>query len=47
VIRLMGQARAGGLSLRQIAGRLNERMVPSKSGGIWQANTVRLVLARA
>jgi len=47
VIRLMDQARAGGLSLRQIAGRLNERLVPSKDGGTWQANTVRLILARA
>ena len=47
VIRLMGQARAAGLSLRQIAGQLNERLVPSKDGGTWQANTVRLILARA
>ena len=47
VIRLMGRAWAEGLSLRQIAGQLNERLVPSKDGGIWQANTVRLILARA
>ena len=47
VIRLMQQGRAGGLSLRQIAGQLNQRMVPSKDGGTWQANTVRLILARA
>ncbi len=47
VIRLMGRARAGGLSLRQIAGQLNERLIPNKDGGTWQANTVRLILARA
>ena len=47
VIRLMGRARAGGLSLRQIAGQLNERLIPNKDGGTtWQANTVRLILAR-
>ena len=46
VIRLMRQSRAGGLSLRQIAVQLNERLVPSKSSGAWQANTVRLILAR-
>jgi hypothetical protein len=47
VIHLMRQARAGGLSLRKIVGLLNERLVPSKDGGSWQANTVRLILARA
>ena len=47
VIRLMRQGRADGLSLRQIAGQLNQRLVPSKSNGVWQANTVRLILARA
>jgi len=47
VIRLMRPGRAGGLSLRQIAGQLNECLVPSKSNGVWQANTVRLILARA
>jgi hypothetical protein len=45
VIRLMREGRAGGLSLRQIAGQLNERLVTSKSSGAWQANTVRLILA--
>ena len=47
VIRLMGRAWAEGLSLRQIAGQLNASLVPSKSSGTWQANTVRLILARA
>ena len=47
VTRLMRQGRAGGLSLRQIAGQLNQGLVPSKSSGTWQANTVRLILARA
>jgi len=47
VIRLMGRARAGGLSLRQIVSQLNERLIPNKDGGTWQANTVRLILAGA
>ena len=47
MIRLMGRARAGGLSLRQIAGQLNERLIPNKDGGTWQANAVRLILAGA
>jgi hypothetical protein len=47
VIRLIRQYRAGGLSLRQIAGQLNQRLVPTKNSGIWQANTVRGILARA
>ncbi len=46
VIRMMGQARAGGLSLRQIAGQLNQHLVPNKDGGTWQANTVGVILAR-
>ena len=47
VIRLMQQGKACGLTLRQIVGQLNESLVPSKGGGTWQANTVRLILARA
>ena len=47
VIRLMREGRAGGLSLRQIAGQLNEHLISNKDGGTWQANTVRLILARA
>jgi hypothetical protein len=47
VIRLMGQARAVGLSLRQIASQLNQRLVPTKSSGTWQANTVKGILAHA
>ena len=46
IIRMIRQYRSGGLSLRQIAGRLNQRLVPTKNGGIWQANTVRKILAR-
>ncbi len=46
VIRMIRQYRAGGLSLRQIAGRLNQHLVPTKNGGIWQANTVRRILSR-
>jgi len=47
VIQLMRQGRAGCLPLRKIAVQLNERLVPSKSSGAWQANTVHLILARA
>jgi hypothetical protein len=46
VIRLIRQYRVGGQSLRQIASQLNQHLVPTKNSGIWQANTVRLILAR-
>jgi DNA-binding CsgD family transcriptional regulator len=46
VVRMIRQYRAGGLSLRQIAGQLNQYLIPTKNGGIWQANTVRKILAR-
>jgi hypothetical protein len=46
-IRMMRQYRAGGLSLREIAGNLNLKLIPTKQNGIWQANTVRKILARA
>jgi hypothetical protein len=46
-IRMMPQYRAGGLSRREIAGSLNQRLVPTKNNGIWQANTVRGILACA
>ncbi|MBE3063539.1 MAG: recombinase family protein, partial [Spirochaetes bacterium] len=46
-IRMMRQYRAGGLSLREIAGNLNQKLIPTKQNGIWQANTVREILARA
>jgi site-specific DNA recombinase len=47
VIRMMRQYRAGGLSLREIAGSLNLKLIVTKKNGIWQANTVRGILARA
>jgi hypothetical protein len=48
VIRLMGKARAAGLSLREIAGQLNACLIPNKEGRTtWQANTIRMILARA
>ncbi len=47
VIRMIRQYRVGGLSLRQIAGELNQRLTPTKNNGVWQANTVREILARA
>jgi len=40
-IRMMRQYKAGGLSLREIAGNLSQRLIPTKKNGIWQANTVR------
>jgi hypothetical protein len=46
VIRMIRQFRASGLSLWKIAGELNRRLVPTKNRGIWQANTVRKILAR-
>jgi predicted DNA-binding protein YlxM (UPF0122 family) len=45
-IRMMRQYRAGGLSLREIAGELNQKLIPTKNNGIWQANTVRGILTR-
>ena len=46
-IRMMRQYRVDRLSLRKIAGNLNEKLIPTKQNGIWQANTVRGILARA
>jgi hypothetical protein len=43
-IRIMRQYRAGGLSLREIAGNLNQKLISTKQNGIWQANTVREIL---
>jgi hypothetical protein len=45
-IRMMRQYRSGGLSLRGIAGNLNHLLVPTEQNGVWQANTVREILAR-
>jgi hypothetical protein len=45
--QLMRQGRAGGLSIRQIAGEFNQRLVPTKNNSDWQANTVKGILARA
>jgi hypothetical protein len=44
---MMGQYRAGGLSLREIPDNLNTKLIPTKQNGIWQANTMREILARA
>jgi Recombinase len=46
-IRMMPKQRAGGLTLRQIVGALNQAFVPTKQNGAWQANTVTGILARA
>ena len=44
---MMRQNREGGLTLREIAGKLNQKLIPTKQNGIWQANTVRGILAHA
>jgi hypothetical protein len=46
-IRMMRPYRACGLSLREIAGNLNLKLIPTKQNGVWQANTVREILAHA
>ena len=46
-VRMMQEQRADGLTLREIAGKLNSMLMPTKQGGVWQANTVRVILARA
>jgi hypothetical protein len=46
-IRMMREHRAAGLSLRQIVDTLNQAFIPTKQNGLWQANTVRGILARA
>jgi hypothetical protein len=46
VIQMMRQYRVGGLTLREIAGNLNQRLIPTKKNGIWQANTIGGILAR-
>jgi len=46
VIRMIRQFHISGLSLRKIAGELNQRLIPTKNSGIWQANTARAILAR-
>ena len=47
VIRMIRQFRTSGLSLWKIADELNRRLIPTKNNGIWQANTVRKILARS
>jgi hypothetical protein len=46
-IRMMRHYRAGGLNLREIAGNLNLKLIATKQNDVWQANTVREILARA
>ena len=46
-IRMMQKRRIAGLSLRQIISTLNQSFIPTKQRGIWQANTVRKILAHA
>ena len=46
-IRMMREQRTGRLSLRAIAEVLNRAFIPTKQNGVWQANTVRGILARA
>jgi Recombinase len=46
-LQMMRDHRAAGLSLREIAGKLNLMLLPTKQGGAWRANTVRKILAWA
>lgn len=43
-LRMMQEQQASGLTLREIAGDLTLRLIPTKQNGIWQANTVRRYL---
>jgi DNA invertase Pin-like site-specific DNA recombinase len=43
-IMLMQQMQKNGCSLRTIADELNRRRIPTKRGGVWQANTVNKIL---
>jgi len=42
----MRQLLSGVESLHGIARELDRRLVPTKNAGLWQANTVRLILRR-
>jgi len=46
VIRMIRQYRVNGFSLRKIAYELNQKLIPTKNCGIWQANTVRKIIER-
>ena len=45
-IRMIKQLNSNGLSLRGIGKELNKRLIPTKNNGIWQANTIRIILNR-
>ena len=45
-VALARRMRDDGATLRDIAGELSRRGVPTKKGGRWAAETVRLVLRR-
>ena len=45
-LRLIREMRESSRTLRAIAGELNGRRIPTKNGGIWQANTVKKILER-
>jgi hypothetical protein len=47
IIRMIRQFRVNGLSLRKIADELNQKLVPTKNCGVWQANTVKKILGRS
>jgi len=43
-VRFIREQRKAGLSLREIASRLNEAGIPTKKGGKWYASTVKYIL---
>jgi len=47
IIRMIRQYRVNGLSLRKIADALNQKLIPTKNCGIWQAATVKKILERS
>ena len=46
IIRIIRQLKGSGLSLRKIASKLNNELIPTKNNGIWHANTIRKILMR-
>ena len=46
VVAQMRQRRASGMTLRDIAAKLNEDCVPAKRGGVWRAQSVASILKR-
>jgi len=46
IIKIIRQLKESGLSLREIAGKLNNELIPTKNNGIWHANRIRKILMK-